>query len=102
MQKLLALLKLFRRGNEVANAAAWKNGQITANVLAGLVLAAAGAAQAFGLGIEVSDADALAMGGGVLAVANVVLTVVTSRKVGLPAGSESDRPAAAAGPGDSY
>lgn len=93
MEKIRAIWRLFRQGEQVANPAAWKNGQITANLLAALIVALSGALKSFGIDVGVSDADSLAMGGGVLAFYNVVLTVVTSRKVGLPAGGGNPDPA---------
>lgn len=85
MKALLALLNVLRKGEQVTNPAAWKNRQISANALAVFVAALAGLARALDIPWEVTDADALAIGGGVLALVNVVLTAATSRRVGLPA-----------------
>ncbi len=92
MRKLAALFALFRQGGEVANAAAWKNGQIEIAKLSGFVGAVLAVLGAFGLAVPASPEQITAIAGGVLAlvaVANGVLTVITSKKVGLPAGPES-------------
>lgn len=82
MDKLAAFWNLFRKGEELANAATWKNRQLIANVL----VAVAAVAQTFGLNVGLSDQDAMLVGGAVLVLVNCVLTVITSRKVGvLPA-----------------
>lgn len=82
MAKLLALLNVFRKGEQVANPAAWKNGQVVAN-LAALVAAIAALLGTLGIIVEITDAQTLAIAGGVVAAYNVVLTAITSRKVGL-------------------
>lgn len=85
MNKLKALFLLFRKGNEVANPEGWKNGQITANTIAGLVAALLATSSAFGYSLPVSDDAVLSIAGGVFAVVNVAFTIVTSKRAGLPA-----------------
>ena len=53
--------ELFKQGKEVANAAAWKNGTISVNAVAGVLGAVA-----------------------VVGIVNAVMHVITSKKVGLP------------------
>ena len=84
MQKLLAVLALFRQGNVVANAAAWKNRQITVTALGAFLLALIHVLKAFGVEIPVDEEIANTIAAGVLAVFNIVLTLVTTDKVGLP------------------
>jgi hypothetical protein len=84
MDKLRALLALFRQGNEVANPGAWKNATIVANLL----LAVAAVAAAFGFKVELTgdNASAIAAGGiALVGVVNGVLHAVTSKRAGLPA-----------------
>jgi len=85
MEKFLAILSLFRKGSEVGNPESWKTGQVTANAVGGFILALVTVANDFGANLPVSDAQALAIGGGFFALVNVVLTVVTSKRAGLPA-----------------
>lgn len=85
MNKLKALFLLFRKGNEVANPEGWKNGQITANTIAGLVAALLATSSAFGYSLPVSDDAVLSIAGGLFAAANIVITIVTSKRAGLPA-----------------
>ena len=94
MGKLLAALNVFRKGQVVANPTAWKTGQITGSIFAGLLAAVVAGAKAFGYELPVSDDQLLAIGSGIVAVVGLFLnpaaTVVSSDKVGLPAVNEAD------------
>jgi hypothetical protein len=88
MEKLRALLALFRQGNEVANPGAWKNATVVSN----LVLAVAGLAAAFGFKVELSADNATAIAAGAIAavgLVNSVVHVVSSKRAGLPAENPS-------------
>lgn len=93
MNKLLAVLNVFRKGKVVANPESWKTGQITASVFAGLLGALVALAKAFGHELPFTDEQLLTIGGSVVAVAGLFLnptaTVVSSDKVGLPAVSNT-------------
>lgn len=84
MEKITSLFALFRQGQAVADPKAWKERQITATILGGVILALVNVAAAFGYALPIDPATANAIGGGVLAVVNLVLTLATSDKVGLP------------------
>lgn len=84
MQKLLAVLALFRQGNVIANAAAWKNRQITITALGAFLLALFHVLKAFGVEIPVDEETTNTIAAGVLCIVNIVLTFFTSDKVGLP------------------
>jgi hypothetical protein len=85
MEKLKALFNLFRKGNEVADPEKWKSNQITANSIAVFLAAILAVAKSFGLEIPVGDGDIALVAGGVLGVVNIIGTIVTSKKAGLPA-----------------
>ena len=85
MGKLAALFSLFRKGNEIADPGKWKSHQITANSIAVFLASLLAVAKAFGLEIPVGDGDIALAAGGVLGVANIIGTIITSKKVGLPA-----------------
>ena len=85
MSKLLALFRLFRKGSEVADVEKWKSRQITANMLVALLASVVAVARAFGVAVDIADADLAAIAGGVLAAGNVIVTAVTSKRAGLPA-----------------
>lgn len=85
MSKLLALFRLFRKGSEVADVEKWKSRQITANMLVALLAALVAVARAFGVAVDIADADLAAIAGGVFAAGNVIVTAVTSKRAGLPA-----------------
>ena len=84
MSKLWAILNLFRRGAAVADPAAWKNGQITVNALVLLLGALVATARSFGYDLPISDATLAQLAAGLLGLVNGVLTVTTSKTVGLP------------------
>jgi beta-phosphoglucomutase-like phosphatase (HAD superfamily) len=92
MNKITAVIDLFRKGSEVANVSAWKSGQISANALALFMLAANAAANAYGHGIALDDATALCIATGVLAVVNVVATNVSSARAGILPAKATDFP----------
>ncbi len=91
MSKLLALFRLFRKGSEVADVEKWKSRQITANMLVALLASVVAVARAFGVAVDIADADLAAIAGGVLAAGNVIVTAVTSKRAGLPAPVQADR-----------
>src|SRR5580704_1361202 len=85
MQKLAALWNLFHVGECIENPAAWKTGQVTATALGAVIMAGVGLASTFGYIIPIDSTSALAISGGIIAVVNVVLTIITTDKIGLPA-----------------
>lgn len=99
MNKISALWALFRKGEAVSDPAAWKNGTITINALAALVLAVGAFAESFGLDLGLSDDLAAQIGGGALALGNIIMHVITSQKIGLPARSGGNDVGTAAGAG---
>ena len=84
-EKLKSLYDLFRKGQELANAESWKRHQIKANVLGGFILALVALIKVFGYELPVDENTAMSVAGGIIAIVNVVLTITTSKKVGLPA-----------------
>lgn len=109
MGKLYAIFDVFRKGSSLANPSAWKAGQVATNVAA-FISALAVLSKAFGFDIPITDEQAIAIGSGVAAVASVangVLTVATTDKIGLPpvaesGGSGGNQPAGNSEPPPSY
>lgn len=83
LSRVKALWSVFKAGEEVADSAKWKGRQITVTMIAGLIIALVHLAKVFGYEIPIDSDTATAIAGGVLAIANVVLTLVTSKKIGL-------------------
>ena len=86
LRAIPAFLELFRKGKEVANAAAWKTGTITANVVVGLLGAVVAAAKSLGyeLPLEAQTLDVVGTAVvSVVAAVNAVLHVITSARVGV-------------------
>lgn len=92
MNKLSAILNLLRVGQEVADPVKWKNGQVTANAVSSVLISIISLLDAFGWDLpwtlEAVQVAALV----ILAAANILLTLVTSTKVGLPAGADDATP----------
>lgn len=84
MNKLFAFLSLLRKGSALSKASAWKQHQVNANMLAGVLAALVMVAKAFGYDIPLSNEDMAIIGGAILAVVNAVLTMISNHEVGLP------------------
>ena len=87
IQEFQAFFVAFRQGKALANSATWKNRTVAANALVALLGAAIAIAKGFGYDIQLDDATVSALGGGIAAfvcVANSVMHIATSDKVGLP------------------
>lgn len=82
-EKISAGWNLLRKGEEVSNVEAWKTGHVTANAVAGVLVAAVALLKAFGYSLPIDDDTALTIGGGIVAVVNVVLTCITSKRAGI-------------------
>ena len=76
-------MTLLKRGKSVADPAKWKSRQITATVLTGIIWSAINAAEAFGYAIPVDAETVDAVAVGFLALINWLLTLSTSKKVGM-------------------
>ena len=81
--KIKALMALLKVGRSVSDPAKWKTRQITVTALTGAIWAAIQAAEAFGYAIPIDEATVDSVAVGVLAIANWVLTLSTSEKVGV-------------------
>lgn len=85
-----AAFDVFRAGQSVNNPAAWKNAQLVGTLLTALVALAS----AFGYDLGLSDEEIAGGAIFIAALANGILVVVTSKKVGLsekPKLSEQER-----------
>jgi hypothetical protein len=92
MNKLIALLDLFRKGNAVADQALWKNRQIKATLLLPTFGALIAVLRAFGLEVPLDDTQITQLVTGLVVLLNLVLTLTSSDKVGLPAKPDRDPP----------
>lgn len=88
MSKLWALLALFKKGSAVANPALWRLGQVTGNMLGALILAIVQTAKVFGYELPIDTAMAYAVGGGIISIANAIIPVITSKRIGLSVAPE--------------
>lgn len=83
MNKLFALLTLFRKGNAVADPSLWKKRQVEATMLGGVIVAGIQVLQAFGVDLPITADDATALAAGLLVLINACLTYVTTDKIGI-------------------
>jgi len=83
MEKLMDLLSLFRKGNEVANPEAWKDGGNAATVLVPAIMMAVKVAGDYGIGITLDTTTAAAIAAGIVALVHFVLNNITSKRGGL-------------------
>lgn len=90
MNKILALIDLFRKGSAVANKEAWKKGQIGSTVIAGLILAIVQVAAVYGYPLPISEDVAMEIGAAFIGVVNFVLTYITTDKIGILAEKQED------------
>lgn len=94
MNKLFAFISVLRKGKAVANPAAWKAGQVTGSVVAGLLGSIVVLAKAFGYELPLTDDQILAIGSSIVAIVGLfispALTVATTEKIGLPSQPEDN------------
>jgi len=88
-EKIKAFWSLFQKGKEVTNPEKWKNHQITGNIVGGFILAIVAAAKGMGYELPIDESSAYQIGGGIVAIANILLVITTSKKVGLPTSGSS-------------
>lgn len=92
MGKLVAFFNVLRKGHQVANPTAWKTGQITGSVLAGLLGAIVALAKVYGYELPLTDEQLLAIGSAIVAIVGLFIspavTVASTEKVGLLPKSE--------------
>ena len=87
IDKLKAFYSVFCAGQSVANPAAWKQGQMTGGIVAGLIGALVALSKTFGYEIHLTNDQLLQLGGTAVTLFglfNAGITVASSDKVGLP------------------
>jgi uncharacterized membrane protein len=84
LKKIKAGMALMKAGRRVQDPAKWKARQIEASAIVAVLWAAVNSAAAFGVEVPVNAeiVDGLAVA--ILSIVNVVLTVITTNKIGLP------------------
>lgn len=88
VKALVSLPDVLRQGKMVANPEAWKRGQVTGGVVAGLLGSVIAIAKLLGYELPLSDDQLLSIGSAVVAVCGLfytpIVTVATTDKIGLP------------------
>jgi hypothetical protein len=82
---IMNILDLLKKGNEVANPASVKSGQITSNSIVTLSMAFLSLFSAFGYDLKISQELVISIVSGfsaLMMVVNTVLTVISSKKAG--------------------
>lgn len=80
---------LFRKGEEVANAEAWKKGTISVSALTAFLFAAVKLTKGTSYELPLDEASVEAFSGAVLTIASTVMHIITSKKAGLLPAKES-------------
>ena len=88
--KLSSFWDLFQAGKEVADAEKWKQHQITATMLAAVFMALVNILKVFGYDLPITNDMAMEIAGGFIAVVNIILTVITSKRVGFTSTKPTD------------
>lgn len=84
MEKLLAFLALFQKGEVIANPEVWKKRQVTVTMLAGFLVAFVNLLVVFGvipMPVNIDTINNIA--GGLIAIYNIVMTYITTDKIGI-------------------
>lgn len=81
--KVKAIWAVFQAGKSVANPALWKAHQVSVTMIAGLLIALVQLVKMFGYDVPIDSDTATAIAGGVLAAVNVVLTIISTDKIGI-------------------
>lgn len=81
--KIANVLSLFRVGNSVADPALWKSGAITVSILAPVLMKLNDTLVAFGVNTGISDATASDLAVGIVAIVNIIVTLISSKTVGV-------------------
>ena len=79
-------IKALKAGQELSNAAGWKNRQTTANAIAAIISFLVVLAKHYWPDLGITDEDIVSLAGGLavlLGMFNAYVTTATSRKVGL-------------------
>lgn len=96
MNKLSAFFAVLRYGSSLTDSATWKVRQNLINTLVGLLGALAVVVTLFGVDLNVSTDDLMAIAGGIASIwglFNSYITTATTDKIGVPAvDSPADRP----------
>jgi hypothetical protein len=86
IQEFKAFFTLFQQGKELTDSKVWKDRQIVGNTLVGVLGAIAVIAKGFGYDFHIDEQTIQAAAMGIAAlygIGNSILTVITSKKVGL-------------------
>lgn len=83
LDKIKDGFNVFHYGQQVANPAIWKAGGNAIAVVAPLITYSVKLAGDFGYGIQMSNEEAAAIAGGIVAIVSFLLNNITSRKAGL-------------------
>ena len=83
IEAIARALALFQQGQSVADPQKWKTRQIKSTMLAGLIVAAVNVAKGMGYDLPIDADTANAIAVTVIVAVNFVLTITTSKTVGV-------------------
>lgn len=85
--RLKDILNVLRKGGQVKNPATWKNTSATAEIIFSILVVVTGLIRFFGFDLILNDEILMLIATGIamfLTAASAVITLISSRKVGLP------------------
>lgn len=91
--KLSAFFDLFRKGQEISNAEAWKKGTISVSALSAFLYAIVKLTKGTQYEVPLDEASVEAFSGAVLTLAATVMHIVTSKKAGVLPARAIEQPA---------
>lgn len=91
-ERLKLFWSLFQKGKALTNVETWKAHQVTANMIAAVLIIGLQVLKTFDLNIALSDEVINEISAAILAVVNVVLTIITSKNAGFGSVKESVPP----------
>ena len=93
MEKLLAFFTLFQKGEVIANPEVWKKRQVNVTMIGGFLVALVNLLMVLGVIAIPVNIDAInTIAGGLLAIYNIVMTYITTDKIGIEKDNDSVPP----------
>ena len=90
--KLSAFFDLFRKGQEISNAEAWKKGTISVSALSAFLYAIVKLTKGTQYEVPLDESSVEAFSGAVLTLAATVMHIVTSKKAGVLPAKQTGEP----------
>ena len=92
MEKILVFFTLFQKGEVIANPEVWKKRQVNVTMITGFLVALMNLLMVLGIVTIPLNIDAInTIAGGLLALYNIVMTYITTDKIGVDKNNSVDK-----------